>query len=72
MKRLNPELYKEMSKNQQQVQDPIFTSVLHMKERYSYHETRMQRIEKRTTEVTKELELKRDEEQAVLKKKRGI
>jgi hypothetical protein len=32
----------------------------------------MQRIEKRTTEVTKELELKRDEEQAVLKKKRGI
>jgi hypothetical protein len=27
LKRLNPELYKEIAKQQRQVQDPIFTSV---------------------------------------------
>lgn len=44
LKRLNPELYKEMAKQAKQVQDPIFTSVQHLKERYSYHEMRVQRI----------------------------
>ena len=62
LKRLNPELYKEMAKQSKQVQDPIFTSVQHLKERYSYHEMRVQRIQKRTEEVARELEIKRDEE----------
>lgn len=43
-----------------------------MKERYSYHELRVQRIQKRTEEVTRELEAKRDAEQAAMKKKRGV
>ena len=42
-----------------------------MKERYSYHEMRVQRIQKRTEEVTRELEAKRDAEIAAQKKKRG-
>jgi hypothetical protein len=54
------------------VQDPIFTSVQHLKERYSYHEMRVQRIQKRTEEVTKELETKREQEIAASKKKRGV
>jgi hypothetical protein len=41
----------------------------HLKERYSYHELRVQRIQKRGEEVTRELEAKRDEEQAALRKK---
>jgi hypothetical protein len=72
LKRLNPELYKEIAKQQRQVQDPIFTSVQHLKERYSYHEMRVQRIQKRTEEVTRELEAKRDAELAATKKKRGM
>ena len=43
-----------------------------MKERYSYHEMRVQRIQKRTEEVTKELEDKREAEIAANKKKRGV
>lgn len=43
-----------------------------MKERYSYHEMRVQRIQKRTEEVTKELEGKREAELAAQKKKRGV
>lgn len=59
-----------MARQDKQVQDPLFSSVKHLKERYSYHELRLQRIAKRTEEVTRELEQKRDEEQAALKKKR--
>ena len=44
----------------------------HLKERYSYHEMRVQRIQKRTEEVTRELEAKRDAEIAAQKKKRGM
>ncbi len=72
LKRLNPELYKEMAKQQRQVHDPIFTSVQHLKERYSYHEMRVQRIQKRTEEVTRELEARREAEVAAQKKKRGL
>ena len=54
------------------MQDPIFTSVQHLKERYSYHEMRVQRIQKRTEEVTRELEAKRDAEIAANKKRRGV
>lgn len=61
-----------MAKQSKQVQDPIFTSVQHLKERYSYHEMRVQRIQKRTEEVTRELEQKREEEMAAQKKKRGV
>jgi len=40
------------------MKDPSFISVQHIKERYGYHETRLQRIQKRTEELTKELEAK--------------
>ena len=43
-----------------------------MKERYSYHEMRVQRIQKRTEEVTKELEARREAEIAANKKNRGV
>ena len=41
---LNPELYKEMQKQEKQMKDPIFVSVRNLKERYGYHEMRVQRI----------------------------
>jgi len=58
---LNPELYKEYAKSQKQVMDPTFLSIRNLKERYGYHEMRLQRIQKRTEEVTKELEQKNEE-----------
>ena len=61
-----------MAKQAKQVQDPIFTSVQHLKERYSYHEMRVQRIQKRTEEVARELEQQREAELAAQKKKRGV
>jgi hypothetical protein len=36
-------------------------SVKHLKERYSYHDMRQQRIQKRTEEITRELEAKNEE-----------
>lgn len=68
MKMLNPALYAEMEKNEKQSKDPIFTSVRQIKERYSYHEIRVNRISKRSDEVTKELEALNEEE---IKKKRA-
>ena len=69
LKLLNPDLYNQIAKQQNEVHDPIFSSMQHLKERYSYHELRVQRIQKRGEEVTRELEAKRDEEQAALRKK---
>ena len=68
LKMLNPELYKEMEKQEKQMKDPIFTSVRNLRERYGYHEIRAQRIAKRTEELTKELEMKNEE---MLKKKKA-
>ena len=62
LKRLNPDLYKEYAKEQKQIKDPIYVSVQNIKERYGYHEVRLQRIQKRTEEVTKELEVKNEEQ----------
>ena len=56
LKMLNPELYKEMEKQEKEMKDPIYLSVRNLKERYGYHEIRAQRIAKRTEELTKELE----------------
>ena len=53
---LNPELYKQFIKNQKQIKDPMYESMQHFKERYGYHELRTQRIQKRTEELTKDLE----------------
>ena len=53
------------------MKDPIFMSVQHLKERYGYHELRIQRIQKRTEEVTKELEAK-NEEQILKTRKKNI
>ena len=53
---LNPELYKEMQKADKQSKDPVLLSVRNLKERHGYQELRMQRIQKRTEEMTKELE----------------
>ena len=58
---LNPELYKEMQKQEKQMKDPIFVSVRNLKERYGYHEMRVQRIQRRTEELTRELEAKNEE-----------
>jgi hypothetical protein len=58
---LNPELYKEFAKQQRQMKDPTFQSIQHIKERYSYHELRTQRIQKRTEEVKRDLETQQDE-----------
>ena len=44
LKMLNPELYKEIEKQEKQMKDPIFVSVRNLKERYGYHEMRVQRI----------------------------
>ena len=58
---LNPELYKEIEKQEKQMKDPIFLSVRNLKERYGYHEMRVQRIQRRTEELTKELEARNEE-----------
>merc|ERR1712151_203675 len=68
LKMLNPELFKEIEKQEKQMKDPIFLSVRNLKERYGYHEIRAQRIAKRTDELTKELEQKNEE---MLKKKKA-
>ena len=44
LKMLNPELFKEIEKQEKQMKDPIFLSVRNLKERYGYHEMRVQRI----------------------------
>jgi len=38
--RLNPELYKEYVNAQNQVKDPMYESIQHLKERYGYHDVR--------------------------------
>ena len=40
LKMLNPELYKEMEKQEKQMKDPIFVSMRNLRERYGYHEIR--------------------------------
>ena len=65
---LNPELYKEMEKAEKQMKDPIFLSVRNLKERYGYNEIRVQRIQKRTEELTKDLEALNEE---MLKKQKA-
>lgn len=62
-------MYKEYAKQQRQMQDPIYQSIQHIKERYGYHEMRLQRIQKRTEEVTKELEAKNEEQILKTRKK---
>ena len=58
---LNPELYKEIEKQERAMKDPALLSVRNIKERYSYHEIRIGRIQKRTDELTKDLEFKNNE-----------
>lgn len=58
---LNPELFKEMQKAEKQSKDPVLLSVRNLRERHSYQELRLQRIQKRTEEMTKELEQKQEE-----------
>lgn len=60
---LNPELYKEMQKAEKQSKDPVLLSVRNLKERHGYQELRMQRIQKRTEEMTRELEHKKEEQE---------
>ena len=68
LKMLNPELFKEIEKQEKQMKDPIFVSVRNLKERYGYHEMRVQRIQRRTEELTRELEAKNEE---MLRKKKA-
>ena len=58
---LNPELYKAMQKEAKQSKDPVLLSVRNLKERHGYQELRMQRIAKRTEEMTRELEHRQEE-----------
>ncbi len=58
---LNPDLYREMLKAEKQSKDPTLLSVRNLKERHGYSELRLQRIQKRTEEMTKELEIKQEE-----------
>jgi len=69
---LNPELYKENVKKAKVVKDSTFESLKHIKERYGYHELRAQRAQKRSEEIQKELEAKRDEEIMKKRKRRLI
>jgi hypothetical protein len=55
---LNPELFKEIQKAEKQSKDPVLLSVRNLKERHGYQELRLQRIQKRTEEMTKDLEHK--------------
>lgn len=41
LKMLNPELFKEIEKQEKQMKDPIFVAVRNLKERYGYHEMRV-------------------------------
>lgn len=70
IKLLNPELYKENLKQARVVKDQTFESVSHLKERYSYHELRQQRVQKRTEDITKELEQVHEEAMMKSRKKR--
>lgn len=58
---LNPQLYKEMSKADRQVKDPIATSLKNIKERHTYLENRQQRIDKRNSEIARDLKAREDE-----------
>ena len=66
---LNPELYKENLRRAKIVKNNAFESLKHIKERYSYHELRAQRAQKRSEEIAKELETKREEEMMKKRKK---
>ena len=61
IKLLNPELYKEMEKQDRQVKDPIFQSLKNIKERHTYLENRQQRIDKRNQEIARDLKEKNEE-----------
>lgn len=67
---LNPELYKENIRKAKIVKNNAFESLKHIKERYTYHELRIQRAQKRSEEIGKELEMKREEE--MLKKRKKL
>jgi hypothetical protein len=58
---LNPALFKEMAKEDKGMKDPIFGSLKNIKERHTYQENRQQRIDKRNTEITRELKYKEEE-----------
>ena len=58
---LNPKLYKEMSKVEKNMKDPIATSLKNIKERHVYQDLRQQRIDKKNAEIAKELKVKEDE-----------
>lgn len=61
IKLLNPELYKEMERKGRQMRDPIYQSLMNIKERHTYLENRQQRIDKRNAEIAKELNDKKQE-----------
>lgn len=58
---LNPQLYKEMEKEERGMKDPIFGSLKNIKERHTYQENRQQRIDKRNTEIARELKIREEE-----------
>jgi polynucleotide 5'-kinase involved in rRNA processing len=58
---LNPQLFKEMAKEDKGMKDPIAGSLKNIKERHTYQEHRQQRIDKRNHEITRELKQREEE-----------
>lgn len=58
---LNPELFKEMSKQDKMMKDPIAMSLKNIKERHTYLENRQQRIDKRNGEIARDLKNREEE-----------
>ena len=69
---LNPQLYREQQRALKQVKNQTFECLKHLKERYSYHEVRQQRVQKRTEDIARELEAKHEEEMMLKTKRRKM
>ena len=54
------------------MKNQTFECLKHLKERYSYHEVRQQRVQKRTEDIARELEAKHEEEMLLKTKRRKM
>ena len=61
MKLLEPDLYRRTEKEKLIVRNHLLESVKHLRDRLSYHDNRMVRIQRRQDDMNTELKLKNDE-----------
>ena len=61
LKVLNPELVREQQQHLGDLKDPTYECVQRLKERYSYHEMRQQRVQIRNEEMCSEIKQKDEE-----------